>query len=121
VVDDEPEVLTTARLMLENLGLKVAAARNGLEALAFMGTHAAEVDVVLLDLTMPQMDGRQTLRALRRLCPGLPVILSSGYDPRQAPTGVRDLESPAFLQKPYTLAELQRVLARALGPEPILI
>jgi hypothetical protein len=67
------------------------------------------------------MDGRQTLRALRRLCPELPVILSGGYDPRQAPTGVRDPESPVFLQKPYTLAELRRVLAPALGPGPILI
>jgi CheY-like chemotaxis protein len=121
VVDDEPEVLTTARLMLESLGMKVATARNGLEALAFMGTRAADINVVLLDLTMPQMDGRQTLRALRRLCPELPVILSGGYDPRQAPTGARDPESPVFLQKPYTLAELRRVLAPALGPGPILI
>jgi signal transduction histidine kinase/CheY-like chemotaxis protein len=115
VVDDEPEVLETARLLLENLGLRVASARNGLEALAFMGSHGADIDLVLLDLTMPHMDGRQTLRALRRLRPGLPVILCSGYDPRQALPEHQNLEAPTFLQKPYTLNDLQRVLALALN------
>ena len=121
VVDDEPAILETAEAMLKDLGLDVVTARNGLEAMAFMGQHGSGIDLVLLDLTMPHMDGRQTLRALRRLCPTLPVILSSGYDPRQTPAGLRDLEAPAFLQKPYTLQELRRVLTVALGPDPVLV
>jgi CheY-like chemotaxis protein len=121
VVDDEPAILETARAMLESLGLGVATAANGLQAMDYMAGRGAEVSLVLLDLTMPQMDGRQTLRALRRLRPGLPVILASGYDPRLAPAETREFDGRAFLRKPYTLEQLQRALAVALGPDPVII
>ena len=118
LVDDEPEILDSAGVMLTSLGLEVTTAQDGVQAMALLGT-GAEPDLVLLDLTMPNMDGHQTLEAIRRIHPGLPVILSSGYDPRQAFQGWQ-IDARAFLWKPYTRAELQRTLAEAFGSSPVL-
>jgi len=115
VVDDEPVLLETAQAMLERLGLRVSAAGDGLQAMEFMASHGADVDLVLLDLAMPLLDGRQTCRALHRLRPGLPIILSSGNDPRHAPRDDDAHEGRVFLRKPYTLEELRRVLAAVLS------
>jgi len=117
VVDDEPVLLETAQAMLERLGLEVATAGDGLQAMEYMASHGADVDLVLLDLAMPLMDGRQTFRAMRRLRPALPIILSSGNDPRRAPRDGAGREARCFLRKPYGLEELRNALAAALGPE----
>ena len=116
LVDDEPVLLETARAMLESLGMDVVTAGNGVQAMEYMASQGADIDLVLLDLAMPLMDGRQTFRALRRLRPGLPVIFCSGNDPRHAPRkgGIHDGRS--FLRKPYSMDELRRALVAALGP-----
>ena len=115
VVDDEPAILASARAMLESLGLRVATAGDGQQAMDHLARHGEDISLVLLDLTMPFMDGRQTLDALTRLRPDLPVILSSGYDPRQASPRVREFEGRTFLCKPYTLEQLQRALSAVPG------
>jgi DNA-binding NtrC family response regulator len=70
---------------------------------------------VLSDLTMPRMNGWDTLAALRKLSPDIPVILSSGYDEAQVMAG-EHLEQPnAFLGKPYRLQELKDTVHRALA------
>jgi signal transduction histidine kinase/CheY-like chemotaxis protein len=121
VVDDEPGILEAAGAMLESFGLQVATAPDGVQAMEFMATGGADVKLVLLDLTMPRMDGRQTLQALRQLHPTLPVILSSGYDPHLSPEGRQVIDPRAFLRKPYTRLDLQRTLTEALGPNPVLL
>jgi CheY-like chemotaxis protein len=103
--------------MLERLGLEVATACNGLQAMEYMASHGADLDLVLLDLAMPVMDGRQTFRAMRRLRPELPIILSSGNDPRRTPRDGAGRAARSFLRKPYTLDELRGALASALKPE----
>jgi signal transduction histidine kinase/CheY-like chemotaxis protein len=117
VVDDEPVLLETAQAMLERLGLEVATACNGLQAMEYMASHGADLDLVLLDLAMPVMDGRQTFRAMRRLRPELPIILSSGNDPRRTPRDSAGRAARSFLRKPYTLDELRGALASALKPD----
>ena len=105
-------------------GHEVETAESGQSGLSVFQSARASgnpFDAVITDLGMPHMDGRQTLRALRRLRPTLPIILSSGYDPRQTASGLRGLDAPAFLQKPYTLQELRRVLTVALGPDPVIV
>ena len=118
VVDDEPTLLETAQGMLESLGLRVVTAADGIQAMEVMAGPGADINLVLLDLTMPRMDGRQTLRALRQLNPSLPVILTSGYDPRQSPAEARDLDGRAFLRKPYSLDQLRQALSAALAVSP---
>lgn len=119
VVDDQPALLEAAQAMLERLGLEVATAGDGLQAMEYMERHGAGVDLVLLDLAMPVMDGRETFRALRRLRPSLPIILSSGDDPRRVPRDGTGQPALAFLRKPYSLAGLEQALEAVLAEQPV--
>jgi two-component system, cell cycle sensor histidine kinase and response regulator CckA len=69
---------------------------------------------VLTDLTMPRMNGWETLAALRKLSPGIPVILSSGYDEAKAMEGKHAELPQVFLHKPYRMAELKAALGAAM-------
>ena len=110
LVDDEDLVRVLGKHLLERLGFSVLTAADGVEALAIFQSRAAEIACVLLDLTMPRMDGEETLRALRRLQPNVRVLLCSGYGEQQVASRVRDLNSVEFLQKPYQMAELAQKL-----------
>ncbi len=110
LVDDEEEVRRTAARMLQSLGLRVLQAANGEEALALFDRHREEIDWVLLDLTMPVMDGRRCLEALRGRDPDLYVVMSSGFNLEADEAG----EASDVLKKPYSLRALREVAARAL-------
>ncbi len=114
VVDDEPMVLEFAAKALTTLGFKTTEARDGLEALDLFTQEPTRFDVVLLDLTMPRMDGREALRALRQLRPDLPVILSSGYSDQDFIQNLASEKGVTFLQKPYLLANLRQAVQALL-------
>ena len=114
LVDDEEILRDMAAIMLTRLGYTVLAAKDGVEAVEMFTQHQDEVGCVVSDLTMPRMDGWQTLAALRRLSPSLPVILSSGYDEAQVLIGDHPERPQAFLHKPYQMVELQEVLMKAM-------
>ena len=80
LVEDEEPVRNVARIMLTRLGYAVLEAKDGAEAVEIFKHHQDDIRCVLSDLTMPIMDGWETLTALRKLSPDIPVILSSGYD-----------------------------------------
>ena len=103
-----------AARMLQALGFQVLTAADGLEAVALADGSPAP-RAVLLDLTMPHMDGRETLRELRRLRADLPVVLCSGYDVLENADRFAALDFSGFLQKPYRLDDLAQALRRALG------
>ncbi len=113
VVDDEPEVRATARLLLEHLGYRVIEAMDGPSALAFLEGASTRVVGVLLDLTMPIMDGEETLAGIRQNHPNLPVVISSGYDRTGAMASAPPVGPTVFLQKPYTIQELAESLRAA--------
>jgi PAS domain S-box-containing protein len=106
VVDDESSLRIAVTRALQRLGFKVFAAVDGVEAVELFGQHRDEIDCVLCDLTMPRMDGWETLTALRKLAPGLPVILSSGYDDAKVMEGHHPELPQAFLHKPYEFKAL---------------
>jgi two-component system cell cycle sensor histidine kinase/response regulator CckA len=114
VVDDDPGVLWVATRALKHAGFTVLAAAGGAEAVALFRQHRTEIDGVLCDLSMPRMDGWETLTALRQLAPGLPVILSSGYDAAQVLAGDHPDLPQAFLGKPYQLATLRDTISQVL-------
>ncbi len=117
VVDDEPVILETAEAALMHMGFTVLSARDGVEALEVFRAHPGEIRLVLLDLTMPRMDGRETFQALRQLRPDLPVILSSGYNEQESVQGFLGRRLAGFIQKPYPLKALRAVIAAVLsGP-----
>ncbi|RME84870.1 MAG: response regulator, partial [Zetaproteobacteria bacterium] len=115
VVDDEESVREVAAIVLEEAGFKVLTAANGEEAVALMRAHAKEVIGVVLDLTMPGMDGGETLSALRRIREDVPVILSSGYNEEMAAARFAGKRLAGFLQKPYRPTELVGVALTAFG------
>lgn len=115
VVDDEPAVRQATATAVKRLGLNALVAASGQEALELFQQNPRAIDGALCDLTMPDMDGWQTLKALRRIDPRLPVILYSGYDQAQIMAETHAEMPQAFLSKPFSLAELRAVLLRALG------
>jgi CheY-like chemotaxis protein len=113
VVDDEESVRSVCRDMVRHLGCPVLEAADGFEALALFRERGDRIAVVLLDLSMPGMDGVATMREILALRPGARVLLSSGFDRSDA---VRDYEgagAAGFIQKPYSLEGLRRALREA--------
>ena len=115
LVEDEEMVRDMAARMLTHLGFSVLAARDGVEAMEVFRQRQDEIRFVLCDLTMPRMDGWETLAALRELSPGIPMILTSGYNEAQVMGGDHPKFPEAFLSKPYGFKELSDAIARALA------
>jgi CheY-like chemotaxis protein len=103
-----------ARIMLSRMGYTVLEAEDGVKALEIFQQHQNEIRCVLSDLTMPRMDGWDTLAALRKLSPEIPVILSSGYDEAQVMADQHTERPNAFLGKPYQLKGLRETISRVL-------
>lgn len=115
LVDDDDLVRSVTSAMLRGLGFSVLGAAGGSEAVAELGKHPAEIRLVLCDLSMRGMNGWETLTALRALVPGIPVILSSGYDRAQVMAGRHPELPQGFLRKPYRLEDLSAAIRLALG------
>ncbi len=114
-VDDEVTLRTLGVRMLEQLGFEALIAADGQEALMLYGQHRAVIRCVLLDLTMPHMDGEETFRELRRINPALPVILCSGYNAQETINRFVGGGLAGFIQKPYRMANVREALKAALG------
>ena len=121
VVDDEPQVRKIAASILEKQGYTVAVAADGYEALALALAHGMRFKAVLLDLTMPGLDGPNTLRELRGLSKRVPVLIMSGYSETDARKHFAADPLIGFLPKPFTAEDLLhkiKVLTDAVPPAP---
>jgi len=115
VVDDEKIVREMASDALSMLGYAVASCADGSEALAKYRERSGEYDLVLLDLTMPGMDGRECLKALRSINAHLKVIITSGHALDNEISAILTDTTIAFLQKPFDLRALSNAVRKALG------
>jgi PAS domain S-box-containing protein len=115
IAEDEPTIRLSTAEMLQSLGYKVLEASDGVFAMECFQAHAEEISAVLLDLTMPRMDGREVLREILKLRPNTKVILCSGYHKQEALQGTEAQTIAGFLPKPYRLRELQAILQKVLG------
>jgi signal transduction histidine kinase/CheY-like chemotaxis protein len=113
VIDDETNVRDVTARMLELAGFRVLTAPDGRAALPIYREHMNGIDVVLVDMTMPHLDGPDTFRALRRIRPDVKVVLTSGYSEQDALSGLADEGLCGFLQKPYRPGDLISTLQRA--------
>jgi two-component system cell cycle sensor histidine kinase/response regulator CckA len=113
VVDDEAAVRKAASGMLEQAGFTVTTAANGKEAVALFEQDKERIVLVVLDLTMPELDGSACFRALRSLKPDVKVLLTSGYDEQDAVHAFSG-GLAGFLQKPFTFDELLAKVRAAL-------
>jgi PAS domain S-box-containing protein len=110
VIDDDTEVQVVIMRMLERLGFSVVAAADGREGLATFQVHRASIVCVLIDLTMPQMNGVEVFQQIRMVAPEIPVIIMSGYNKQEVADRLTGIGLTAFLQKPFTPTELQHIL-----------
>jgi CheY-like chemotaxis protein len=114
VVDDEPSVRSLLKNMLERLGLQVIEAEDGRVATEIFRDRADEIDAVLLDLTMPRMDGAETFRALRQMRPDARVVLMSGYDELRSMESIGATGLAGFLRKPFGINDVALRVRSAL-------
>ncbi len=116
LVDDEEMILKVGTQLLEALGYSVIQAKGGKEALSLYGKHGKEVDLVLLDMVMPQMGGSQVLRALREMDPQVRVLICSGHFPEGDVQKAFLEGSLGFIRKPFTLEQLEETLGKLMDP-----
>jgi CheY-like chemotaxis protein len=115
VVDDEECVRAVAGEVLSRQGYEVIFAKDGQEALAVFEQRASEIDLVLLDLVLPRLNGVQVIEGIRRLNPRAKVLLTSGHPAQEVKRLCGTCGEQAFLQKPYTAERLVRAVASAIG------
>lgn len=118
VVDDEPVVRDLASATLQAAGFTVLTAVDGEDALAKLGRDPVQFDAVLLDLTMPKLDGEDTLMALRMLAPNLPVVLTSGHGEQTVVQRFVGRGLADFLAKPFVSESLVTAIDAAIKRAP---
>jgi signal transduction histidine kinase/CheY-like chemotaxis protein len=114
VVDDEPTIRRFAKLALETFGYKVLVAESGEAGVELFSERHDSINLVLLDLTMPVMNGEETYEHLRRINPLVPVVLSSGFSHAIAAERFRGKGIAGFLGKPYTGPQLDEANEAAM-------
>ena len=114
LVDDEDSVLETGEKMLGVLGFEVLTAKNGLEAVEIYKKHMEDISIILLDLTMPKMDGEEAFRMLHILNKDVLVIMSSGYNEQEVTQIFEGKGLAGFIQKPYKIALLAKKIKEVL-------
>ncbi len=119
MVDDETEVLNIGSSILKEFGYKVVTAKDGLQALDVYKDRKEAVDLVILDLSMPRMSGRETLQGLLEMNPDLKVIISSGFA-RSAPVNdLLQIGASGFIQKPYRIRKLLQTVRGVLDGKEV--
>ncbi len=112
MVDDEPDVLFFLSKMFQPLGYHTITANSGVEALKYIRNLSTKINLVLLDLRMPEMHGLTVLRVIRMEYPDLPVIVLTGYEEERKE--VEQWKVEAFMTKPYSLEDLHGKVVSAL-------
>ncbi len=117
VVDDAEEIRKMVCAMLLQSGYRALEASDGSEALRTLEQDGEQVNLVVTDLVMPEMNGRELAQRISEIRPGLPIIFMSGYSDQPITHGVSAKDS-LFLAKPFTPTKLMEQVRQALGPRP---
>jgi signal transduction histidine kinase/CheY-like chemotaxis protein len=116
VAEDDPGLRDLVGTLLATDGHRVIPAGSGREALTLFAANRDRVDLVLLDMAMPDMDGVETFHALRKEDPGVRVLLTSGFSPEGRVQSLLEAGAAGHLQKPYEKSRLARLISQALKP-----
>ncbi len=115
IVDDSAEVTACWRIGLGQVGYSVAACCSPLEAIRIVSSHPDTFDLLVTDLVMPHMTGIDLARRITHTCPGLPVVLCTGYVDAERRRSAREAGILALLEKPVGLRELTETVDSLLG------
>ena len=114
LVDDEEGPIEVEKLMLKELGYSVMTAENGMEAIDIYAQNSEKVDLVALDMIMPEMSGKATYEELKKINPAVKVLLVSGYSTNKQTEELFELGCKGFIQKPFDIIELSHKLREVL-------
>ncbi len=114
IADDEKYIRDLTTKMLNISGYKVQLARNGLEAIDVFRKNRDEISCILMDLTMPELDGREALTEIRKIDPAIPIIITSGYCEHDIISRFTNEKISGFLQKPYNLEDIITAIENAV-------
>jgi two-component system, cell cycle sensor histidine kinase and response regulator CckA len=112
IVDDEKPVVELTSMMMKEMGFKVISARDGRDGVDRFRDHSNEIDLVLMDMTMPRLDGEQAFREMQTIRTGVPAVLLSGFSTKITMNGFS-----AFLQKPFSFGELVSTVRKVMEKE----
>ncbi len=118
LIDDEPAVRLVTGRMLGELGHRVVTADSGRRGLELLEERPGGIDLVVLDLTMPEQSGEQTLEKLRLVRADIPVVITSGFHAGDASTLLQMPNVVGFLDKPHTMTSLEMLLASVAQRTP---
>lgn len=114
VVDDESVIRNTAYGMLSSMGYEVLLAQDGEEALKIYESEIEKIDLVVLDMVMPKISGKETFERLKKIDKSVKVIFSSGFSPEAVAGDIRGKGAIGFIQKPYRIVELSKLIHEAI-------
>ena len=117
LVDDEAMILDVGEEMLKEMGYNVLLARSGKEAVEVFGKHKDEIDLVILDMIMPEMGGGEAYDRMKENNPKVKALLSSGYSIDGQATEILERGCDGFIQKPFNMKELSTKIRQILGKE----
>jgi CheY-like chemotaxis protein len=103
LVDDEDYIIEVGRMMLEGLGYTILTANCGRAGMEMFQAHQQEIDLVILDMIMPDVGGSEVFDHIRQLCPGAKILLSSGYNIDFQASSLMGQGCNGFIQKPFNL------------------
>ena len=118
LVDDEALILDVGKRMLVKIGLDVMTAENGMSAVDIYTREKGRIDLVILDMIMPGIDGVETYRLLKEVDPHVKVLISSGYRKDERVEAFLKEPFTGFLKKPFSIAHLSDAVKKFLRPSP---
>jgi two-component system, cell cycle sensor histidine kinase and response regulator CckA len=119
VVDDERAIGELIKATLETYNYRILTVDNGIDAIEMYAQHGEDIDLVLIDMMMPVMDGITTVTALRQINPNLPIIAMSGISTVESIDRAKRFGCREFLAKPYTTHDLLQVIADCTRSQPL--
>ena len=114
LVDDNETVLETGRDVLEGMGYKVLTAEDGLQAIEIYRSHMAEIDLIILDVVMPNLGGVEALKAIRDFNPDVKAIFATGYDKLSTLSADKHKITEKVISKPFTISILSQAIRQVL-------
>ena len=115
LVDDEAALAYVEREILSRLGYDVTGKSNAVEALEAFRREPGKFDLLITDLTMPQMTGIQLAEEVRRIKPGIPIIFCSGFSAAITQKQIKGFGSDNFVMKPFSKRDLAKIIRKVLG------
>lgn len=115
VIDDESSVREAIKDILELYDINVLLAANGKESIELLQQNVEQIKLVLLDLSMPDMDGRETLQHLRKISQRVPILITSGHQEKTLRAQFAGQNVTDFVEKPFTFNTLIEKVNQYLG------